>query len=90
MPRIDLDGARVAYADAGSGETVLLLHGKASSGAQWRCLTEALRPACRILAPDLYGIHFSSFQRGPHKRSPRQQDSFSRTQAWHPEAIHSR
>jgi pimeloyl-ACP methyl ester carboxylesterase len=55
MPRIDLDGARVAYAEAGSGETVLLLHGTASSGAQWRSLTEALASRRRVLAPDLYG-----------------------------------
>jgi pimeloyl-ACP methyl ester carboxylesterase len=55
MPRIELGGARIAYAEAGSGETVVLLHGTASSGAQWRSLTEILQPACRVLAPDLYG-----------------------------------
>ena len=55
MPRIDLNGARIAYAETGSGETVLLLHATASSGAQWRSLTEALQAGCRVLAPDLYG-----------------------------------
>ena len=55
MPRIELNGARVAYADTGSGETALLLHATASSGAQWQTLTDALRAGCRVLAPDLYG-----------------------------------
>jgi pimeloyl-ACP methyl ester carboxylesterase len=55
MPRIDLNGARVAYAETGSGETVLLLHATASSGAQWRSLTDVLQAGCRVLAPDLYG-----------------------------------
>ena len=55
MPRIDLKGARVAYAETGSGETVLLLHATASSGAQWQSLSETLRSGYRVLAPDLYG-----------------------------------
>ena len=55
MPRIDLKGARVAYAETGSGETVLLLHATASSGAQWQALSETLRSGYRVLAPDLYG-----------------------------------
>jgi pimeloyl-ACP methyl ester carboxylesterase len=55
MPSIEIDGARVAYAETGSGETVLLLHSSASSGAQWRSLTETLQGTCRVLAPDLYG-----------------------------------
>ena len=55
MPSIDVDDARVAYAAAGSGETVLLLHSSASSSAQWRPLTEALQPRWHVLAPDLHG-----------------------------------
>jgi pimeloyl-ACP methyl ester carboxylesterase len=55
MPGIELMGARVAYAQSGSGETVLLLHATAGSGAQWRSLTEALGPDRCVLAPDLYG-----------------------------------
>jgi len=55
MPTIELDGARVACADSGSGETVVLLHATASSRAQWQSLTEALPSGYRILAPDLYG-----------------------------------
>lgn len=55
MPNIDLRGARIAYAEAGAGETVLLLHATASSGSQWRALVELLRPCAHVLAPDLYG-----------------------------------
>jgi pimeloyl-ACP methyl ester carboxylesterase len=55
MPKIDINGARVAYAETGSGEAVLLLHSTASSSAQWRSLTEALQAGCHVLAPDLYG-----------------------------------
>ena len=55
MPKIELNGARVAYAATGSGETVLLLHATASAGAQWQALAETLRSDWRVVAPDLYG-----------------------------------
>ncbi|MCI0430665.1 MAG: alpha/beta hydrolase [Rhodospirillales bacterium] len=55
MRRIDVNGARVAYAAAGSGETVLLLHSSASSSAQWRPLSEILQARWRVLVPDLHG-----------------------------------
>ena len=55
MPSIEIEGARIAYAEAGRGETVLLLHSSASSSAQWRALTEILRGRWRVLAPDLPG-----------------------------------
>lgn len=55
MPTIEIGGARVAYAETGAGETVLLLHSSANSSAQWRSLTESLQATYRFLAPDLYG-----------------------------------
>jgi pimeloyl-ACP methyl ester carboxylesterase len=55
MLTIEIGGARVAYADSGSGETVLLMHSSAGSNAQWRSLTESLQDTYRFLAPDLYG-----------------------------------
>src|SRR5690348_9869377 len=55
MPRIDLRGARLGYSEAGSGETVLLLHATASSSAQWFDLAGVLRANCHVVAPDLYG-----------------------------------
>ncbi|HTO81900.1 MAG TPA: alpha/beta hydrolase [Methylomirabilota bacterium] len=65
MPTIDVGGAQVAYAEAGSGETVLLLHSSTSSGAQWRSLTEVLRTRWRVLAPDLYGYGQTGQQTDP-------------------------
>jgi pimeloyl-ACP methyl ester carboxylesterase len=55
MPSIDVNGARVAYAVAGSGEAVLLLHSSAGSSTQWRSLTDILQARWRVLAPDLFG-----------------------------------
>jgi pimeloyl-ACP methyl ester carboxylesterase len=55
MPTIEHRGARIGYAEAGSRETVLLLHSSASSAAQWRSLAEMLQAGCHVLAPDLYG-----------------------------------
>jgi len=65
MPTIEVNGAQIAYAEAGSGETVLLLHSSASSSAQWRQLTEILRARWRVLAPDLYGYGKTDQRRGP-------------------------
>src|SRR5262245_2835501 len=65
MPSIDVNGARVAYAEAGSGETVLLLHSSASSSVQWRSLTEILAARWRVLAPDLYGYGQTDQRPGP-------------------------
>src|SRR5438045_1111417 len=55
MPTTSVNGARIAYAETGRGETVVLLHASASSGAQWRSLTECLQGRCHVLAPDLHG-----------------------------------
>ena len=65
MPHIDINGARVAYAAAGSGETVLLLHSSAGSSAQWRSLTDILQARWRVLAPDLYGYGQTEQRPGP-------------------------
>jgi len=55
MPTIELDQARLAYFEVGAGETVVLLHSSASSGAQWRSLCAPLAERFTALAPDLYG-----------------------------------
>ncbi len=65
MPVIDINGARVAYSAAGSGETVLLLHSSACSRAQWRALSEMLQTRYRVLAPDLYGYGETDQRPGP-------------------------
>jgi len=43
------------HIEAGTGETVLLLHGSAGSGALWRPTMAALQPLYRAVAPDLIG-----------------------------------
>jgi len=65
MPIIDIGGAQVAYAEAGSGETALLLHSSASSSAQWRSLTGVLQGRWHVLAPDFYGYGQTGPQTGP-------------------------
>lgn len=55
MPTIELDQAKLAYFEVGAGETVLLLHSSASSGAQWHSLCAPLAECFTALAPDLYG-----------------------------------
>lgn len=41
--------------EVGSGPGVVCLHANASSGAQWRGLSDLLAPRYRVLAPDCYG-----------------------------------
>ena len=55
MPTIDVDGATLAYMEAGTGEPVLALHCTGSSGTQWSALREHLEARFRLIAPDLYG-----------------------------------
>jgi pimeloyl-ACP methyl ester carboxylesterase len=64
MPTIEHRGARIAYVEAGSRATVLLLHSSASSAAQWRSLAEMLQAGCHVLAPDLYGYGETGMWRG--------------------------
>ena len=45
----------LAYAEAGSGETILLLHGSASTGSLWRRTSAALHSLYRVVVPDLTG-----------------------------------
>jgi pimeloyl-ACP methyl ester carboxylesterase len=65
MPTIGANGARIAYAETGRGDTVVLLHASASSSAQWRSLTEALQGRWRVLAPDLPGYGQTDPRPGP-------------------------
>jgi pimeloyl-ACP methyl ester carboxylesterase len=53
---VEINGARINYREYGCGDTVvILLHCSASSGAQWRSLSERLGTDCRSVAVDLYG-----------------------------------
>jgi pimeloyl-ACP methyl ester carboxylesterase len=51
----DVDGARLAWREAGAGPTVLLLHGLGGSRLSWEPQLAGLADACRLVAWDLPG-----------------------------------
>jgi len=55
MPSIKIKDATIAYTDVGRGDTVLLVHGSASSRRMWQPLVERLAARYRVVAPDLIG-----------------------------------
>jgi len=55
MPSLKIKDATITYTDAGGGDTVLLLHGSASSRRMWQPLVERLASRYRVVAPDLVG-----------------------------------
>lgn len=57
QPRyVTVDGLRLCYRSAGSGEPVLLLHGYRGSGRYWTAAAPELAARCRVIAPDLKGF----------------------------------
>ncbi|MGH7804140.1 MAG: alpha/beta fold hydrolase [Candidatus Binatia bacterium] len=50
-----VDGARIVYAEAGSGEPVVFLHGYPESRLAWRHQFAALARTHRLIAPDWIG-----------------------------------
>jgi len=52
----ELSGVRVAYADEGAGEPILLVHGIPTSSYLWRNVIRALSDEYRLVAPDLMGL----------------------------------
>lgn len=55
MKKIDIDGQKLAYFEAGSGTPVLLLHCSSGNHHMWRSLIELLGPHCHLIAPDFSG-----------------------------------
>ena len=55
MPRINVNGSTVEYAECGRGQPVVLLHSTGASSGQWRALTDRLSARFHVFAPDLYG-----------------------------------
>jgi pimeloyl-ACP methyl ester carboxylesterase len=55
MKYLDLHGDRVAYREAGAGETLLPIHGMAGSSATWRSVLPHLLKRYRVVTPDLLG-----------------------------------
>jgi pimeloyl-ACP methyl ester carboxylesterase len=55
MPALKIKDSTIAYTDVGRGDTVLLVHGSASSRRMWQPLAQALAGRYRVVAPDLVG-----------------------------------
>lgn len=53
----EVNGIRMHYVEAGSGETVLFLHGFPEFWYSWRHQLAALAPQYRVVAPDLRGYN---------------------------------
>jgi pimeloyl-ACP methyl ester carboxylesterase len=65
-----VDGVRLHYLSAGSGDPVILLHGYAETSHMWRPLIEKLASRHRVIAPDLRGFGESSMpERGYDKKT---------------------
>jgi len=54
--RLELDGTWFSYADTGSGDPVVFLHGNPTSSYLWRNIIPHLAPLARCIAPDLIGM----------------------------------
>ena len=52
----ELLGTSMSYADTGSGEPVVFLHGNPTSSYLWRNVIPHVAPAARCIAPDLIGM----------------------------------
>lgn len=52
----DVNGARMAYAEAGSGDPIVFLHGNPTSSYLWRNIMPHVEGLGRCIAPDLIGM----------------------------------
>jgi pimeloyl-ACP methyl ester carboxylesterase len=57
---VDVDGIKIHYMTAGSGEPVILLHGYAQSSRMWGPAMDRLAKRFTVIAPDLPGFGASS------------------------------
>ena len=60
---IDVDGLRLHYLTAGSGEPLILLHGYAETSRMWRPVIPVFAEKFTVIAPDLPGIGESGIPR---------------------------
>ena len=51
----EVNGKRLAYLEAGSGDPIVLLHGNPTSSYLWRNIIPELEGCGRVIAPDLIG-----------------------------------
>lgn len=69
----DINGIRMHYVEAGSGELVVLLHGFPEFWYSWRHQILALAPHCRVIVPDLRGYNETE-NTGPYDIETLQED----------------
>ncbi|MGQ9523760.1 MAG: alpha/beta fold hydrolase [Armatimonadota bacterium] len=62
----EVNGVRIVYEDAGSGDPVVLIHGFPFSRRMWRLQLPALQERFRVIAPDLRGHGESGVPPGPY------------------------
>jgi len=63
---VELHGHRAVYRVAGSGPTVVLIHGMVNSSRHWQEVAERLAGSYRVVAPDLIGHGDSATPRGDY------------------------
>jgi pimeloyl-ACP methyl ester carboxylesterase len=63
---VDLHGHHAVYRVAGSGPTVVLIHGMVNSSRHWQGVAERLAGSYRVVAPDLIGHGDSATPRGDY------------------------
>ncbi|MGH7683620.1 MAG: alpha/beta fold hydrolase, partial [Vulcanimicrobiaceae bacterium] len=66
MKSISVDGGALAYAENGSGNAVVLIHGFLLDHSTWDSVTPRLASRARVLRPDLRGLGRSSVTPGPY------------------------
>src|SRR5882757_1061238 len=54
--KLELLGTSMSYADTGSGDPVVFLHGNPTSSYLWRNVIPHVAPLARCIAPDLIGM----------------------------------
>lgn len=62
----DVNGARIAYEDEGSGPALLLLHAAIADRTLWDDEARAFSPRFRVVRPDLRGFGLSSMPDAPY------------------------
>ncbi len=63
---VELHGHRAVYRVAGSGPTVVLVHGMVNSSRHWEAVATRLADSHRVIAPDLIGHGDSATPRGDY------------------------
>jgi 3-oxoadipate enol-lactonase len=74
MPSITLGDIQLAYADAGLGQPVVLLHGYPFNRSLWNEQASALSSSYRMITPDLRGLGESDATPGPATMNRMAQD----------------